>query len=452
METYPMTQAAPLPIICVAEAHQPTGLSQQQARWAAANSFTGQRGRLLPLPDGDGGVAGYLFGLGAEADRPGLVCGLASAALEPGRYRLEGDFGDPTLAALGFRLGAYRFDAYRKAREPVELEMPSEADGAEVERLVAAAFLARDLVNTPANDLGPDALEARIRAFAADRKLAFRSIVGEELLRENFPMIHAVGRAAAEPPRLVEFTWGDEAHPQITLVGKGVTFDTGGLDIKPSSGMLLMKKDMGGAANVLGLAHAIIDARLPIRLRVLIPIVENAIAGPSFRPGDVLRARNGTTVEIGNTDAEGRLILADALAFADEASPRTIFDLATLTGAARTALGPDLPPLYTDDDALAAELMEAGAASDDPLWRMPLWRPYTSMFSSRIADVNNAGTGGFAGSITAALFLRRFVKETTSWAHLDIYAWAPEARAGRPFGGTDQGIRAIYGTLKRRFS
>ncbi len=447
-----MTYAVPLPIICVAEAGLPANLSQHQARWAAANGFTGQRGRLLPLPDGEGGVAGYLFGLGADKDRPGLVCGLAAAALEPGRYRLEGDFGDPTLAALGFRLGAYRFDAYRKAREPVELEMPADADGAEVERLVAAAFLARDLVNTPANDLGPDALEARVRSFASDRRLAFRSIVGDELLRDNFPMIHAVGRAAAEPPRLAEFTWGDESHPPITLVGKGVTFDTGGLDIKPSSSMLLMKKDMGGAANVLGLAHAIIDARLPVRLRVLIPIVENAIAGPSFRPGDVLRARNGTTVEIGNTDAEGRLILADALAFADEAAPQAIFDLATLTGAARSALGPDMPPLYTDDDALAAELMAAGAASDDPLWRMPLWRPYTSMLSSRIADINNAGSGGFAGSITAALFLRRFVKETTSWAHLDIYAWAPEARAGRPFGGTDQGIRAIYGTLKHRYS
>ena len=443
---------APLPVICVAEAHLPASLTPPQQRWAAANGFAGQRGRLLALPNGEGGVAGYLFGLGADRDRPRLVCGLAAAALEPGSYRLEGEFGDPTIAALAFRLGAYRFDAYRKARDPVELELPPEADAAEVERLVAAAFLARDLVNTPANDLGPNALEARIRTFAADRKLAFRSIVGDDLLRENFPMIHAVGRAAAEPPRLVEFSWGDPGHPQITLVGKGVTFDTGGLDIKPAAGMLLMKKDMGGAANVLGLAHAIIDARLPVRLRVLIPIVENAIAGPSFRPGDVLRARNGTTVEIGNTDAEGRLILADALTLADEESPQTIFDLATLTGAARTALGPDLPPLYTDDDVLAAELMAAGNQSDDPVWRMPLWRPYESMISSRIADINNAGSGGFAGSITAALFLRRFLRESTSWAHLDIYAWAPEARPGRPFGGTDQGIRAIYGMLKQRYS
>ena len=447
-----MIRTASLPIICVAEARLPVSLTPPQLRWASANGFTGQRGRLLPLPDGEGGVLGYLFGLGADKDRPRLVCGLAAAALEPGRYRLEGDYGDPTLAALGFRLGAYRFDAYRKARDPVELELPPAADAAEVERLVAAAFLARDLVNTPANDLGPDALEARIRSFASDRKLAFRSIVGDELLRENFPMIHAVGRAAAEAPRLVEFSWGAPEHPRITLVGKGVTFDTGGLDIKPSSGMLLMKKDMGGAANVLGLAHAIIDARLPVRLRVLIPIVENAIAGAAFRPGDVLRARDGTTVEIGNTDAEGRLILADALAFADEESPQTIFDLATLTGAARTALGPDLPPLYTDDDVLAAELMAAGAVSDDPVWRMPLWRPYESMISSRIADINNSGSGGFAGSITAALFLRRFVRESTAWAHLDIYAWAPEARAGRTFGGTDQGIRAIYGMLKQRYS
>ena len=254
-------------------------------------------------------------------------------------------------------------------------------------------------------------------------------------------MIHAVGRAAAEPPRLLDFSWGDPGAPKITLVGKGVTFDTGGLDIKPSSSMLLMKKDMGGAANILGLAHAIIDAGLRVRLRVLIPVVENAISGPAFRPGDVLIARNGTSVEIGNTDAEGRLILADALALADEESPDLLLDMATLTGAARTALGPDLPPLYSTDDAVAAALMAAGTASDDPLWQMPLWANYESMISSRIADVNNAGQGGFAGSITAALFLRRFVRNAAAWVHLDIYGWAPEARAGRPFGGTDQGIR-----------
>jgi leucyl aminopeptidase len=260
-----------------------------------------------------------------------------------------------------------------------------------------------------------------------------------------------VGRAASEAPRLGDKSRGRAGDPKITLVGKGVTFDTGGLDIKPSSGMLLMKKDMGGAANVLGLAHAIMDAKLKVRLRVLIPIVENAISASSFRPGDVLRSRAGINVEIGNTDAEGRLILADALNLADEEAPELILDMATLTGAARVALGPDLPPLYATDDALANELMEAGTAAEDPLWRLPLWAPYESMITSKIADVNNAGTGGFAGSITAALFLRRFVRNAAAWAHLDIFAWAPEARPGRPFGGTDQGIRAVYGVLKQRY-
>jgi len=264
-------------------------------------------------------------------------------------------------------------------------------------------------------------------------------------------MIHAVGRAGHEPPRLMDLTWGREGDPKVTLVGKGVTFDTGGLDIKPAAGMLLMKKDMGGAANMIAVAHAVVQAKFKVRLRLLIPIVENAISASAFRPGDVLTARNGTTVEIGNTDAEGRLILADALSLADEESPDLIIDMATLTGAARTALGPDLPPLYTNDDALAAELLAAGAASEDPLWRLPLWAPYESMISSRIAEVNNAGQGGFAGSITAALFLQRFVKQAKAWAHLDIYGWAPEARPGRPFGGTDQGGRAVYGMLKRRY-
>jgi leucyl aminopeptidase len=265
-------------------------------------------------------------------------------------------------------------------------------------------------------------------------------------------MIHAVGRAGPEAPRLMDLTWGREDAPKITLVGKGVTFDTGGLDIKPPAGMLLMKKDMGGAANVLGLAHAIMDARLKVRLRVLIPIVENSISASAFRPGDVLPSRSGMNVEIGNTDAEGRLILGDALSLADEESPELILDMATLTGAARTALGPDLPPLYSTDDELARQLMAAGFAADDPLWHMPLWAPYEPMLNSRIADVNHISAGAFAGSITAALFLQRFVRKAGAWVHLDIFAWAPEPRPGRPFGGTDQGIRSVYGVLKQRYS
>ena len=448
-----MAQPKTLPLILVEEGEiGHAGLSKAQAGWAAANGFAGQRGRLLPLPSGDGGgLDGYLFGTGPAATRPVLVTGLAGAALEPRRYRLDGAVGDATYAALGFRLGAYRFDRYRQGREAPELVLPKGADAAEVARLADAAFLARDLINTPANDLGPAAFEREIRAFATRHRMKLRAIVGDDLLTQNFPMIHAVGRASSEAPRLLDLTWGRAGDPRVTLVGKGVTFDTGGLDIKPAAGMLLMKKDMGGAANVLGLAHAVVDAKLKVRLRVLIPIVENAIAGAAFRPGDVLPSRSGQTVEIGNTDAEGRLILGDALTLGDEDKPDLLLDMATLTGAARTALGPDLPPLYATDDGLARDLMIAGLAADDPLWHMPLWAPYDQMMNSRIADMNNAGITPFAGSITAAMFLKRFVRHTRSWVHLDIFGWAPEARPGRPFGGTDQGIRAVYGVLKQRY-
>lgn len=441
-----------LPIICVAEDEIDVAtLSEGHRAWAQANSFTGKSGKLLALPEADGSISAYLFGLGKPADRSPLVLGLAAAALPAGTYRLEGAFGDPTLAALGFRLGAYGFDRYTKPKERPTLELPQGADAAEIERLTASAFLARDLVNTPANDLGPDAFEKAIRAFAAERNVEASVIAGDELLAQNFPMIHAVGRASSQAPRLIDLTWGDPAHPKLTLVGKGVTFDTGGLNIKPGNSMALMKKDMGGAANILGLASAIIDAKLNVRLRVLLPVVENAISGSSFRPGDVLPSRKGLTVEIGNTDAEGRLILADALALADEEDPDLIIDMATLTGAARVALGPELPPLYARDEAFGQAVLAHGAAVDDPLWPMPLWAGYDKLLASKIADVNHISTGGFAGSVTAALFLNRFVKPETEWMHLDIFAWAPEARPGRPFGGTDQGIRALYGALKDRY-
>jgi len=448
-----MARSQPIPVTLVSEAAlDAAGLKAAHRAWAEANGFSGQRGRLLALPGEAGALDGYLLGIGGEAGRSKLVAGLAAAALEPGEYVLAGELGDPTLAALGFRLGAYRFDRYRKRREPVALKLPEGADAAEVARLTDAAFLARDLVNAPANDLGPEAFEHEIRAFATRHHMKVKVFVGDELLSQNFPMIHAVGRAAAEAPRLVDLTWGRDSDPKITLVGKGVTFDTGGLDIKPPSSMLLMKKDMGGAANVLGLAHAIMAAGLKVRLRVLIPIVENAISGSAFRPGDILPSRSGQTVEIGNTDAEGRLILGDALTYGDEESPELLLDMATLTGAARTALGPELPPLYSSDDELARALMAAGMASDDPLWHMPLWANYEAMLNSRIADVNHVSSGAFAGSITAALFLKRFVKNAAAWVHLDIFAWAPEPRPGRPFGGTDQGIRSVYGVLKARYS
>jgi len=447
-----MPQTSSLPIIAIEEdGLEAAGLSATNLAWAAANSFTGQLGRLLALPGGAGEVTGYLFGMGKAEARSALVLGLAGAALAEGDYHFEGSYGDPVLAAVGFRLGAYRFDRYRKGKPAPRLVTPADADPAEIDRLVDAAVLARDLINTPTNDLGPDAFEAAIRDFADKSGMRLRAIVGDDLLAANFPMIHAVGRAATQQPRLLDLVWGDESDPKVTLVGKGVTFDTGGLDIKSATGMLLMKKDMGGAANVLGLASAIVSANLKLRLRVLIPIVENAIAGDSFRPGDVLTSRKGITVEIGNTDAEGRLILADALALADEEAPDLLIDMATLTGAARVALGPELPALYSTDDDLARELMAQGLLAGDPLWQMPLWSPYDAMMKSRIADVNNAGSGGFAGSITAALFMRRFVEKARAWVHLDIMAWAPEARPGRPVGGTDHGIRAVYGVLKQRY-
>lgn len=444
---------SPLPLICVAQKGlDEIELSAPHRAWADANAFSGTLGEVLSLPGGSGEVAGVLFGIGEADTRPALALGLAGARLKAGQaYSLSGSTDDATKAALGFALGAYRFDRYRKPAAPATLVEPEGADMDEATRLRDAAFLARDLINTPANDLGPDAFEDAIRKFAYEHEASVRSVVGDALLAENFPMIHAVGRAAAEAPRLLDLSWGRADAPKVTLVGKGVTFDTGGLDIKPAAGMLLMKKDMGGAANILGLAHAIMDAQLDVRLRVLLPIVENAISAASFRPGDVLPSRNGMTVEIGNTDAEGRLILADALTLADEDAPEVIVDMATLTGAARVALGPDLPPMYSTDDALGTAIQSAGMAWDDPVWPMPLWQPYDKLLASKIADVSHISSGPFAGSITAALFLKRFVKSAGSWVHLDIFGWAPEPRAARPFGGTDQAQRAVYFALKAKY-
>lgn len=447
-----MSSPSVLPVRFVSEGGLDAArLSQRQRDWADDNGFSGQRGKLLAVPDEAGRLELYLFGTGGAASRPVFVAGLAGASLPAGRYRLEGEMEDPTLAAIAFRLGAYRFDRYRDAKPVAELELDDAVDAAEVERQVDAARLARDLINTPASDLGPDALEAAARDFATQRGMEIKVTRGDALLDENFPMIHAVGRASIQAPRLVDLCWGNPDHPKVTLVGKGVTFDTGGLDIKSAAGMLGMKKDMGGAANVLGLAHAIVSAGLKVRLRVLLPIVENAIAGNAFRPSDILTSRKGLSVEIGNTDAEGRLILADALALADEESPEVLVDMATLTGAARVALGPDLPPLYCTDEELAHQLASVGLSVEDPLWPMPLWSPYEAQLSSKIADINNTGSGGFAGSVTAALFLRRFVSNAKAWVHLDIFGWAPEARPGRPVGATDQGIRALYHVLLQRY-
>jgi leucyl aminopeptidase len=312
-------------------------------------------------------------------------------------------------------------------------------------------FLTRDLINTPTNDMGPEAIEAAVRALAKRHKATVSVVKGDALLARNFPMIHAVGRASAEAPRLIDMRWGPKGAPKVTLVGKGVAFDTGGLDIKPASSMLLMKKDMGGAANVLGLAHMVMAAGLKVSLRVLVPAVENSISANAFRPGDVLTSRKGITVEIGNTDAEGRLILADALAYADEEAPDLVLDMATLTGAARVALGPELPPFFTDDEALAAELTAAAVSEADPLWRLPLWNGYDQKYASKIADINNVNTDGFAGAIVAALFLRRFVRKAKSWAHFDVFGWSPVDRPHCPTGGEAQAIRAIERVLRDRY-
>ena len=421
---------------------------------ADAVGFEPKPGRhlLLPAPKGEG-LGGVLFGLEAASEpRELFLPGLLAQQLPTGVYRFANDPHDPRLAALGFALEAYTFSRYRKVENrETRLDLPQSIDGNELERLVEGVTLARDLINTPANDMGPAELEAAARILAARHGASVRTIVGDDLLTENFPLIHAVGRASSRAPRLIELNWGEQDRPRVTLVGKGVCFDSGGLDIKSESAMLLMKKDMGGAACVLALAHMIMSRGLKVGLRVLIPAVENAIGGNAFRPRDIYVSRKGLSVEVGNTDAEGRLVLADALALADETAPDLLIDLGTLTGAARAALGPDLPPFYTDDDTLAADVSGHGSGENDPMWRLPLWPPYNALLDSKVADLNNVSSGSFAGSITCALFLKRFVAAAKAWLHIDIYAWTPTAKPGRPEGGECQAARALYALLAERY-
>ncbi|MCA0046049.1 leucyl aminopeptidase family protein [Mesorhizobium sp. B283B1A] len=440
-----------LPVHLVArDGLEAAGLAPSMVAWARVNGFSGEAGRTLAVPGENGALAGALFGLG-DGDGA-LALGALAKALPEGDWHFASMPADPQLAAIALVLGGYVFTRYgKKPGKTLRFDLPAGADAARVRRIADGVFLTRDLVNTPTSDMGPDDLEAAVRTLAEVHKAEVSVIKGDDLLVRNFPMIHAVGRASVGAPRLIDMTWGRQDAPKVTLVGKGVCFDTGGLDIKPSSGMLLMKKDMGGAANVLGLASMIMAARLNVRLRVLIPAVENSIAGNAFRPGDVLASRKGISVEIGNTDAEGRLVLGDALALADDEEPQLLIDMATLTGAARVALGPDLPPFYTGDEALASDLAAASAAVEDPLWRMPLWQPYEAKLSSKIADINNVTSDAFAGSITAALFLKRFVERTASWAHFDIFAWSPADRPHGPAGGEAQGIRALERIISKRF-
>ena len=431
------------------------GQSETLRGWVRSVGFAAEAGAVCLVPGADGRLGSVLFGL-AEEDDPWAFAQLP-AKLPPGAYRMapEPEASLATRAALAWALATYSYDRYksRPGRDWPRLVWPAACDRAAVDRCHDATVLGRDLINTPAADLGPAELAGGAEQLAARFGATCRVIVGDGLLAENYPAIHAVGRAAASHrrPRLIDLIWGDASAPKVTLVGKGVCFDSGGLDLKPSSNMKLMKKDMGGAAHVLGLASMIMAAGLRLRLRVLIPAVENAVSGDAMRPLDVLATRKGLTVEVGNTDAEGRLILCDALAEASDEMPALLIDMATLTGAARTALGPDLPALFCSDDGLAADILRAGEAEGDPLWRLPLHKPYRRMLDSKVADLANVSDSPHAGAITAALFLQEFVGPGIGWAHLDVMGWNGASRPGRPEGGEVLGLRALFAVVARRF-
>ncbi len=450
--TVPLFLVEPDDLDAARENLDPPGLA-----WFEAHAFSGKLGETLPIPGADGAIVAALVGWGDAAARAKGRFHLAAAAraLPAGSYRLETTLApdEAEEAALGWLLEGYRFQRFRTAADaPRRLLAPPE--GVDAERLLAiaeATAFGRDLVNTPANVMGPSALEVEARALAEAHGAQIVVRSGDELLDRNFPLIHAVGRAGAEPPRIIDMLWGERGAPKIAIVGKGVCFDTGGLDLKPATAMRNMKKDMGGAAAALALARMIMARRLRVRLRVTVPAVENAVSATSFRPGDILTSRKGLTVEVSNTDAEGRLVLADAMALVCEREPEILLDFATLTGAARVALGPDLPAMFTPDDALADELMAGAAQARDPLWRLPLWRPYEEDVASSVADLDNAPAGGFAGAITAALFLERFSEGARSWAHFDLFAWNPKAKPGRPMGGEVQAARAAFAMLEARY-
>jgi leucyl aminopeptidase len=414
--------------------------------------FKAKAGQALVAPDGDDDIA--LFGLGEAARADGVALRALPARLPAGDYRLASPIaGVPSeRLALAWALGVYAFDRYRKTPAEPRARLVTDAGVAEARQVAQACALARDLVNTPANDMGPNELEMAAREVAEAFGAEISVLVGDQLLEAGYPAVHAVGRAAAatRAPRMIEISWGEAGHPRLALVGKGVVFDTGGLDLKPSSGMRLMKKDMGGAAHALALARMLMAARAPVRLSVLLPVAENAVSGDAMRPGDVIATRKGLSIEIGNTDAEGRLILADALTRAAELEPDLTIDFATLTGAARAALGPQVVPFYTGDDALAAQLSAAGIAEGDPVWRMPLWAGYEEALDSDIADLRNDPDGwAQAGSVTAALFLQRFAPKP--WIHLDIFAWNPRSKPGFASGGEAQTIRALFALLEARY-
>jgi leucyl aminopeptidase len=448
--------AGAVPLTALTKAQLPQWRESAPARerdWAQAAGFTGEAGKTALVPDERGKLGRVLVGASDSEAAMWAVAGL-SEILPEGAYRLDPlpEGGDPSRVALGWALGTYRFTRYHaKPEAKARLVWPKGADHGLVERLAGGIFLARDLATTPASDMGPEELADAAQKVAKKAGARCKIIVGDKLLEKNYPTIHAVGRASTRPPRLVDIVWGDEDAPKVTLVGKGVCFDSGGLDLKPASGMLNMKKDMAGGAIMLGLGQAIMQAGLKVRLRVLVPCVENAVSGNAMRPRDIIKTRKGLTVEIGNTDAEGRLILCDALAEASDEKPEMIVDCATLTGAARVALGPELPALFCNDDMLANALIAAGQAEDDPMWRMPLYKPYRRMIDSKVADLNNVSDGPQGGAITAALYLQEFVDPKIPWAHLDVMAWNQRSRPGRPEGAEAQTLRAVYAYIVGRF-
>ncbi len=423
--------------------------------WLDSTGFTGERGKVALVPGKGGKLAEVVLGIGERPEPWDFAA--AVGKVPPGRYRLEGKLDAKVAndAALGWALASYAFTRYKKsdgAKKRAILVWPAGADVAATSRMIEALCTGRDLVNTPASDMGPPELAQAAIDLAKKFDATHRVTIGEGLLANNYPTIHAVGRASTKPPRIVDIRWGDEQAPKLTLVGKGVCFDSGGLDLKSASGMRLMKKDMGGAASVLALAHLVMGANLPVRLRVLVPIVENSVAGNAYRPGDVIKTRKGVTVEIGNTDAEGRLILCDALAEAETEDPDLIIDFATLTGAARVALGTDLPALFSTDDEVSRSFVEAGNACADPMWPLPLFTAYRRHLDSPVADLNNVGSVSEGGAITAALFLREFVGPRRRFVHIDTMAWNVSSRAGRPSGGEILGVRAVFAALQRRYA
>ncbi|MGE5617111.1 MAG: leucyl aminopeptidase family protein [Bacillota bacterium] len=424
-------------------------LSPAERRWLESSGFDGAPQTFALLPDGKGAIASVIVGV-RDADDPWSLAALPMK-LPRGRYALgKGSVAiAPDKAAFAWDLGAYQYARYKKSRrKPADLQLDASAKVRQALEMAQAVRLVRDLVNTPTEDMGPQELSDIAREQAELFGGEFDEWVGDDLLAQNFPSIHAVGRASSNPPRLLEINWGEAGHPRVAIVGKGVCFDTGGLDIKSAEGMRLMKKDMGGAAHAIALARLVMQRKLPVRLQMLVPAVENAISANAYRPGDVVRTRCGHTIEIGNTDAEGRVILCDAIAYAVEQKPKRLIDFSTLTGAARVALGPELPAMYCNDEALAARMIEAARATEDPLWRLPLWRNYRRLFDSDIADFSNTGKAGFAGSIVAALFLDYFVPEEVPWLHFDLYAWNDVSRPGRPTGGDAHALRAVFHLLE----